>query len=169
MNRFCKVLPSAVSALRLGLGIAIFLCAIKRLWLAVGIMAVTGIVSDWLDGWLAFRLDARTRFGALIDPPCDFVFAAGLVAGAVFTGTITWIVVGWMAILFVVTWMPVVLTKDPLRKVTLTINRTYYVLVIFGLTTVYFGKAIGPRNVALLSGPALILAAIGLRSSSSHH
>jgi phosphatidylglycerophosphate synthase len=169
MRRYYKVLPSAVSFFRMGLGIIIPVCATKGLWLAAAIMAVVAIASDWFDGWLAVTLNARTRIGAFIDPPCDFVFAAGLVAGAIFTGLITWTLVTWATILFAVTWIPVVtIPRGVAKKIALAINRTYYVMVIFGLTALYCYKALGSDAIFWVI-PAVIASALGLYSSSRHH
>lgn len=90
--------PNALSLLRL-LGVPVFL------WLvlveqadvaAFCLLAVAGI-TDWLDGYLARRLDQRSRIGVLLDPLADRLYIAStLVALAVRT-----IVPWWLVILLV--------------------------------------------------------------------
>lgn len=48
-------------------------------WLAAGIFLVAGI-TDWLDGYLARRMQLTSRFGAFLDPVADkLMVAAALV------------------------------------------------------------------------------------------
>jgi CDP-diacylglycerol--glycerol-3-phosphate 3-phosphatidyltransferase len=61
-------------------------------WLAAGIFLVAGI-TDWLDGYLARRMQLTSRFGAFLDPVADkLMVAAALVLLVQNHGT------AWMAI-----------------------------------------------------------------------
>jgi cardiolipin synthase len=64
-------LPNALSLMRIFL-VAPFLTALiyHRYGLALALLAVAG-GSDWLDGYLARRLDQRSALGALLDPVGD--------------------------------------------------------------------------------------------------
>ena len=44
-------------------------------WLAAGVSAF-GSVTDWLDGWLARRMNRQSAFGAFLDPVADKLFVA---------------------------------------------------------------------------------------------
>ena len=48
----------------------------------IGVAALT----DFLDGWVARRVDATSRWGALLDPLADRVFVLAAVATFVFSG-----------------------------------------------------------------------------------
>ena len=82
-----KLLPNAIS--------------FSRLLLAAGFVgADTGVrvglvgaaaATDFLDGWLARRVNAATRWGALIDPIADRVFALAAVTTLVANGQLTWV------------------------------------------------------------------------------
>ena len=50
---------------------------------AVAILCLAGI-SDWLDGYVAQRLDQPSRLGALLDPLCDRLFVVPVLATLVF-------------------------------------------------------------------------------------
>lgn len=51
----------------------------------VGMIGVAAL-TDFLDGWLARRVRATSRWGALLDPIADRVFVLTVVATFVFTG-----------------------------------------------------------------------------------
>jgi CDP-diacylglycerol--glycerol-3-phosphate 3-phosphatidyltransferase len=46
-------------------------------------------VTDFLDGWLARRVDATSRWGALLDPIADRVFVLTVVGTFLFTGALS--------------------------------------------------------------------------------
>jgi len=66
------MIPNLVSLSRLVLAAAFVYYATQPV-VAVAILCAAGI-SDWLDGWLAKKLDQQTRFGAMLDPICDRLF-----------------------------------------------------------------------------------------------
>ena len=51
----------------------------------VGLIGVAAL-TDFLDGWVARRADAASRWGALLDPLADRVFVLTAVATFLFTG-----------------------------------------------------------------------------------
>lgn len=56
---------------------------------ALALCAVAGI-SDGLDGFLARRLDARTRLGAYLDPVADKLLLSGIYLTLGLSGVIPW-------------------------------------------------------------------------------
>jgi CDP-diacylglycerol--glycerol-3-phosphate 3-phosphatidyltransferase len=71
----------------------------SRLVLAAGFVAAgatearvgligAAAVTDFLDGWVARRVDATSRWGALLDPIADRVFVLTVVATLVLTGAL---------------------------------------------------------------------------------
>jgi CDP-diacylglycerol--glycerol-3-phosphate 3-phosphatidyltransferase len=81
-----RALPNIISSSRLLLaaGFAIVTDADQRLGL-VGLAAIT----DFLDGWLARRAEWTTKWGALLDPIADRVFALVAVVTFVVSGALT--------------------------------------------------------------------------------
>jgi len=88
-------LPNVLSALRL-LGVPLFL------WLVLGpeadawallVLVVSGI-TDYLDGWLARRLDQLSVVGQILDPVADRLYILAVVVGLALRDIIPW----WLAI-----------------------------------------------------------------------
>jgi len=81
-----RALPNIISSSRvlLAAGFVALPSPDTRLGL-VGLAAVT----DFLDGWLARRAHWTTRWGALIDPIADRVFALVAVSTFLFTGALS--------------------------------------------------------------------------------
>jgi cardiolipin synthase (CMP-forming) len=89
-------IPNAISVARL-CGVPLFL------WLVLGpeedgwalaVLAVSG-VTDYLDGWLARRLDQTSALGELLDPVADRLYILSTVVGLGVRGVIP----VWLAVL----------------------------------------------------------------------
>jgi len=82
-RRAIGTIPNLISASRLVLaaGFVAVGAAEARIGL-IGIAAVT----DMLDGWLARRVKATSRWGAMLDPIADRFFVLTVVATMLFTG-----------------------------------------------------------------------------------
>jgi cardiolipin synthase (CMP-forming) len=89
-------LPNAVSALRL-LGVPLFL------WLVLGpeadvlalvVLMLSGF-TDWLDGYLARRLDQTSKLGEILDPVADRLYILAVVVGLAMRDIIPW----WVALI----------------------------------------------------------------------
>jgi cardiolipin synthase len=88
-------LPNLISLLRLA-GVPVFL------WLVLGpeadgwalvLLMVSG-VTDFLDGWLARRLNQTTVLGQILDPVADRLYILAVVVGLALRDVIPW----WMAV-----------------------------------------------------------------------
>ncbi|HEX4190820.1 MAG TPA: CDP-alcohol phosphatidyltransferase family protein [Marmoricola sp.] len=89
-------LPNAVSLLRL-LGVPLFLWLVlgpKADVLALIVLMISG-VTDWLDGYLARRLNQTSRVGEILDPVVDRLYILAVVIGLAFRDIIPW----WVAII----------------------------------------------------------------------
>lgn len=87
--------PNVLSLLRLA-GVPLFL------WLVLGpeadgwalaVLAVSGI-TDFLDGWLARKLDQQSAVGQLLDPVADRLYILAVVVGLALRDIIPW----WLAL-----------------------------------------------------------------------
>ncbi len=89
-------LPNILSMVRLA-GVPVFL------WLVLGpewdgwalvLLMVAGF-TDWLDGYLARKLDQRSTLGEILDPVADRLYILAVVVGLALREIIPW----WMALL----------------------------------------------------------------------
>ena len=67
-------LPNVISVLRIAGSISLLFCDVAGLPFWV-VYALCGI-SDMVDGWLARKLHAETKAGAILDSVSDIVFVA---------------------------------------------------------------------------------------------
>lgn len=96
--------PNLLSALRLVL-VPVFLWLIlvdQNLW-AFAILAFSSF-TDWLDGFLARKLNQTSRLGQLLDPLADRLFIFATLIGLAQTGQVPW----WL--LFVIVARDLLLT-----------------------------------------------------------
>jgi cardiolipin synthase len=89
-------LPNIISMVRLA-GVPLFL------WLVLGpeadvwalvVLMLSG-VTDWLDGYLARRLDQMSKLGEILDPVADRLYILAAVIGLAFRDIIPW----WVAVI----------------------------------------------------------------------
>lgn len=88
-------IPNALSALRL-LGVPLFLWLVlgpeEDAW-ALAVLVVSGI-TDYLDGWLARKLDQQSVVGQILDPVADRLYILAVVVGLLLRDIIPW----WLAV-----------------------------------------------------------------------
>lgn len=84
-RRTIGTIPNILSCSRLAL--AAGFVASSATETQVGIIGAAA-VSDFLDGWIARRVKATSRFGAMLDPIADRFFVLTVVATMLFTGRI---------------------------------------------------------------------------------
>lgn len=88
-------LPNVISGLRL-LGVPLFLYLVLVLeadGLALLVLVVSGL-TDYLDGWLARRLNQQTALGQILDPVADRLYILAVVVGLALRDVIPW----WVAV-----------------------------------------------------------------------
>ncbi|MGA8846555.1 MAG: CDP-alcohol phosphatidyltransferase family protein [Nocardioides sp.] len=87
--------PNALSALRL-LGVPVFLYLVlgpeEDAW-ALALLVVSGI-TDYLDGWLARKLNQMSIIGQILDPVADRLYILAVVVGLAMRDVIPW----WVAL-----------------------------------------------------------------------
>ncbi|MEY4417672.1 MAG: hypothetical protein RIQ88_110 [Actinomycetota bacterium] len=136
-------IPNLLSMLRLLL-VPIFLWLIisNQNLLAFAVLAFSS-ATDWLDGFLARKLNQMSRLGQLLDPAADRLFIFATLLGLALTHQVPW-------------WLPVVII---LRDVMLFFTLPFLAQVGYGpLPVNYTGKA---GTFALLYAfPLMLLPAI---------
>jgi cardiolipin synthase (CMP-forming) len=89
-------IPNALSILRLA-GVPLFLWLVlgpQADGLALVVLLVSGI-TDWLDGFLARRLNQASQLGQILDPVADRLYILAVVIGLAWRDIIPW----WLAVL----------------------------------------------------------------------
>jgi cardiolipin synthase len=95
VSRRILTIPNALSIARL-FGVPLFLWLVlgphKDGW-ALAVLAVSGF-TDYLDGYLARRLNQATRLGQILDPVADRLYILAVVVGLAIRHIIPW----WLAV-----------------------------------------------------------------------
>jgi cardiolipin synthase (CMP-forming) len=89
-------IPNALSILRLA-GVPLFLWLVlgpEADGLALAVLLVSGL-TDWLDGYLARRLNQTSQLGQVLDPVADRLYILAVVVGLAWRDIIPW----WLAVL----------------------------------------------------------------------
>lgn len=166
MGRSLATWPNAVTLARL-------LCLPLFLWLlfarddreaAAYLLGVLGI-TDWIDGWLARRLDQRSDFGAVFDPAVDrLLFIVG-VGSIVIDGAVpAWFGLAVVAREVFVAAMMVIGTALGMPRFAVNQwgkNYTFALMIAFPLLLMGVsdaGWALGARNAGWAIGaPGLVI------------
>jgi cardiolipin synthase (CMP-forming) len=89
-------IPNLLSMLRLA-GVPVFLWLVlvpeADVW-ALGLLMLAGI-TDYLDGYLARRLDQRSKLGEILDPVADRFYILAVVVGLAIRDIVPW----WSAVI----------------------------------------------------------------------
>ena len=96
-NAVIRQLPNALTTLRLLLAVPICLAILDERYESVLWLVLAAGISDGLDGWLARRLDATSRYGAIVDPLSDKALLSGAFFCFAFVGLLPW----WLALVVV--------------------------------------------------------------------
>src|SRR6185312_16016732 len=69
--------PNLLSAARIPLAVALFICITHSLWLVGLILFLVATATDWIDGWWARRYGPLTLVGRSLDPLADKILVCG--------------------------------------------------------------------------------------------
>lgn len=84
--------PNALSLTRIPLGIAIAIEGSLEHWKAAAALLVAALASDYLDGLVATKLDAKSDLGRdVLEPVCDLVLTVGCLVGLVLSHHLAWL------------------------------------------------------------------------------
>ena len=101
--------PNLLSFARLlGVPVFLWLILVPQADVAAFVLLVVAGASDWVDGYLARRLNQRSRLGVLLDPLADRLYIAATLLGLALRGIIPWWLVGVLVAreLFLLTLLP---------------------------------------------------------------
>ncbi len=94
-SRRIWTIPNVISFARLlGIPVFLWLILVPHADLAAFVLLVIAGASDWVDGYLARRLNQRSELGILLDPIADRLYIAATLLGLALRGIIPWWLVG---------------------------------------------------------------------------
>ena len=96
-NALIRQIPNTLTTMRLLLSVPICLLILDESYAAVLWIALVAGISDGVDGWLARRWDATSRYGAIVDPLSDKAVLSGAYVSFALVGLLPW----WVAIVVV--------------------------------------------------------------------
>lgn len=158
-NRILTV-PNMLSFARL-LGVPLFLWLIlvpqADVWAFV-LLALAG-ASDWVDGYLARRLDQRSELGVLLDPLADRLYIAATLLGLALRGLIPWWLVGVLVAreLFLLTLLPRIRRSGRLALPVTYIGKSATFCLLWGFPLLLLGGLPTFGTAALAFGWAFAL------------
>ena len=134
--------PNALSFARL-LGVPLFLWLIlvpeADVWAFV-LLAVAG-ASDWVDGYLARRLNQRSRLGVLLDPLADRLYIAATLVGLALREIVPWWLVGLLVAreLFLLTLVPMLRKAGRVALPVTYVGKAATFCLLWGFPTLLLG------------------------------
>lgn len=150
MHKLRKCVPTAVSLVRLILAPFVFMAARDGRWQDALLLFALSLLSDYLDGYLAIRLDARTRAGKQIDRLCDFSMTVGGVAGIVASKEFSPYAREIAIALFTI--LPISLTatlfapkKNAICRICAAVSPIIFLLLMVAISTCYSVMGFGPE------------------------
>jgi phosphatidylglycerophosphate synthase len=85
-----KQIPNALSISRIFFGAGVLVASLYSSWIIAFYLFIIGLFTDWLDGYLAIKLCAKSRTGELyLDTIGDLGLCAGGIAGLYLAGYVS--------------------------------------------------------------------------------
>jgi cardiolipin synthase len=157
--------PNVVSMLRLALVpvFAVLIFSGQDLW-ALAVLAVSG-ASDWLDGYLARRLDQVTRLGQMLDPAADRLFILVTLIGLTWREIVPlWVMIAVVARDLVLAGLMPVLARLGYGTLEVSfVGKAGTFALLYAFPLLLLAESSGPvGDVALVTGWAFTWWGIGL-------
>jgi phosphatidylglycerophosphate synthase len=148
-----KHLPNMVTVSRILFGVGVYVFAVEGRWIMALICLTGGWTSDALDGYLAIKLNARTKIGEVLDPISDFIFIVAIVTGLIFSGAISWKTVAWLTGTGIAIFLPIIFGKksNRLRLACEGLHSFYAFAIVASCIMLYLFKAGGSITLPLIA------------------
>ncbi len=159
-------LPNIISMIRLA-GVPLFL------WLVLGpeadvwalvVLMLSGF-TDWLDGYLARRLDQMSKLGEILDPVADRLYILAAVIGLAFRDIVPW----WVAIIlpardaFLWCLVPFLRTRGYSALPVHYLGKAATAALLYAFPLLFLGDGTGPiATLAQVFGWAFAIWGMGL-------
>jgi len=130
------------SITRIPLGVLALLLACNGLWPQALAVLLTGLATDWMDGYLAKRWNCGTDFGAeVLEPICDLALTMGAGLGLLITGVVGWLALAPLITLAIWGHLAANFGGGLLKKIGTGFMPLYFLAVILTTAVIYGVKA----------------------------
>ena len=167
MKSIIKWLPNILSLSRVAFAPFIVLSAVHNKWQSAFTLLIIGLATDWFDGVLAIKLNAKSDFGAkILEPYCDFILTIGTVGGLVLTQNISWVLaISLATIAIVMHFGSIIIGLRTINSFCAGFMPFYYLTVIFTSTVIYAIKAFSLHALWLIP-PVLAIGVIAIKTKN---
>ena len=154
MNGRIATIPNGVSLLRL-LGVPLFLWLLlaQEADVAAFVVLVVGGASDWLDGYLARRLQQFSPLGEILDPLIDRLYIAATLIGLALREFIPWWLVALLVArdLVLVALLPVLRRRGRVALPVTYVGKTGTFALLWGFPLLLLGGFPFPVGTAIVA------------------
>jgi CDP-diacylglycerol--glycerol-3-phosphate 3-phosphatidyltransferase/cardiolipin synthase len=119
--KLLKQIPSILSSLRIILALALFYTYLNEMVITSIVIFITALYTDYLDGYLARKLDAATNYGAYLDTVADFILIVTVFLAFIITGIYPY----WVLILIIFMFVQFILTSGTKKPIYDPIGKYY--------------------------------------------
>lgn len=129
-----KLIPSILSTLRIILALALFYTYLNEMVIPSIVIFITALYTDYLDGYLARKLDAATNYGAYLDTVADFILIVTVFLAFIITGIYPY----WVLILIIFMFIQFILTSGTKKPIYDPIGKYYgaFLFATAGITLI---------------------------------
>jgi len=152
-------IPNAVSISRIGFASLTFWYGKSGKWDLAFSFLLIALLTDWLDGWLAIRLEVKSDLGAMLEDPCDLSLSVGCLAGLLFAGVISWTTVIIIVVVCGLLSAGLVLSQPGKRffRFSSGMSAFTYLAVVLGCTWIYAVQTLGRTTAVKLVPLAMVI------------
>ncbi|HEY0196724.1 MAG TPA: CDP-alcohol phosphatidyltransferase family protein, partial [Methanobacterium sp.] len=102
-----KLIPSILSSLRIILAFVLFYCYLNEMMVSSIIIFLFALSTDYLDGFIARKLNVTSDYGAYLDTAADFILITTVFLAFIITGIYPY----WILIIIIFMFLQFILTS----------------------------------------------------------
>jgi len=167
MHKARKCIPSLVSMVRPIIAPFVFLTGSSGRWEEAFWLFAVSLLSDYLDGFLAIRLDARTTWGKQIDRASDFAMTVGGLAGIIASEEFSPFAPTIIAAMFLCLPISVIATflspgKHALCRICAAVSPMIFLSLMIGMALCYAAMGLGLATTKWLALTFALIAPLAI-------
>jgi phosphatidylglycerophosphate synthase len=158
-----KFIPNFLSISRGFCGVLVYYSAVHKEWPVALLYHLIGLATDWLDGFLAIKLDAKSKIGEkYLDRFGDLFLTVGSWLGLVLSQVVDWRIIYFLVPITIIIWTPRLMKSKKISLVCEGISPFFYLAILFISTGFYLFKVLGAHTfwLMIVSLPLGLVAAL---------